>query len=146
MMSLIGPNCLWHLALYSKWRIRHKKNSCEYANTLNTLYKNKLPLQPPGLLVPQMHIYYDSLNHLLHYDLAVSWAIHTYSYKIHNTYVHSTHLNNGQCIVSLRILWTCALRKHATCTHTVACTRHMHKVRPTCRCVHVDCTGHLCPA
>ena len=66
-------------------RVRHKKNSCEYAITLNTLHTNKLPLQAPGSLVPQTQNAYDSLDHLLYYDLAVSCAIHNTHILIQDT-------------------------------------------------------------
>ena len=100
----------------------------EYANTLNTLYTNKLALLYllHGFLVPQTQISYDSLNHLLHYDLAVSCAIHTYSYKIHNTYVHNTHLEQWTVysLTYVRILYTVHYgnMQHAV---TVVYTRHI---------------------
>ena len=132
-------------------RVRHKKNSCEYANTLNTLHTNKLPLQAPGLLVPQTQNAYDYLDHLLYYDLEVGCAIHkthTHTRYTIRVCIYNTHLEQWTVysLIYVRILWTCVLRKHATCTHCGIHKTHMHKVCPTCRCVHVDCTGHLCPA
>ena len=103
-------------------RVRHKKNSCEYAITLNTLHTNKLPLQPPGFLVPQTQNAYDSLNHLLHYDLAVSCAIHTYSYKIHNVHVHNTHLEQWTVYSLTYIPFVHVHYGNMQHAHTVACT------------------------